>query len=88
MNIRSLEAERFSRLFVEVCPFRVGHRVTITPTHKYASEWPGEYIITGIQWDYRNGSDINISIASEDEIANRHGDTDGWAPDDLLPAVR
>jgi hypothetical protein len=88
MSILSLEAERFLRLFIDVCPFKLGHRVTINPTNQYAADWPGVYIITRMQWDYRNDSDINISIASEEEIANRHGDTDGWGPSDLLPAPR
>jgi hypothetical protein len=51
MSILSLEAERFLRLFIDVCPFKLGHRVTINPTNQYAADWPGVYIITRMQWD-------------------------------------
>ena len=90
MNVRSIEAERFSRLFVQICPFRVGQRVTVSPACKYAPDWTEEYIITGIRWMYRDGEGhgINISIASDDDIVNRWGDTDGFGPEDLLPASR
>jgi len=74
------------RLMIEICPYRVGQRVKVSPDCKYASEWPDEYVITGIRWDYRDGSSVNISIAHDDEIIKRYGDTDGFRPHDLLPA--
>lgn len=75
-------------LFHEICPFRIGSRVTVNPRNKFAAEWPGNYAVVGIAWDYQNGdgTKLNISIASDEEIAARHGATDGWKPEDLLPA--
>lgn len=82
--------ERLRRQMIEVCPFRLGHCVTVAPGYKYASEWPDKYIIVSLTWEYHqgNGHGINIGIASEDEIVNRYGWTDGFNADDLLPAAR
>ncbi len=82
-------AERMVRLTHEDCPFRLGQRVSVNPASQYGGDWPGVYIVTGVRWDYQRGAtgrEINISIASEDEIVRRDGDTDGWSPDDLSPA--
>jgi hypothetical protein len=69
------------------CPFHIGQCVTVAPTAKYANEWPGEYLIVGLSWDYRDRpEEVNIAIASKDDIAKRYGSTDGWSIDDLLPA--
>lgn len=75
-------------LMHDICPFRIGSRVTVSPTNKYASEWTGNYAVVMIEWKYRDGRGhgINIGIASDDEIASRSGYTDGFSPDDLLPA--
>jgi hypothetical protein len=72
-------------LLHDICPFRIGSRVRVKDGHKYASEWPGNYAVTGIRWDYQrgDGTALNISIASDLEIQARNGDTDGWSPDDL-----
>lgn len=82
--------ERLSRLCLEVCPFRVGHRVTVSPNNKFAGDWPGEYIITAIRWEYQRGDGhgLNISIASDDEIVARDGDTSDFRVDDLIPVSR
>lgn len=83
-------SERLRRLMIEVVPFKVGRVVTVSPTCQYASEWPGTYTIVGMSWDYQQGDGhgMNISIASDDEIVNRHGSTDGWRAEDLIPAQR
>lgn len=75
-------------LMHDICPFRIGSRVTINPSNQYAGEWRGNYAVVGIAWDYQKGDGhgINIAIASDDDIAARHGSTDGWSIDDLLPA--
>lgn len=75
-------------LMHEVCPYRIGSRVKINPANKYASEWPGNYAVVGITWEYQRGDGygINVAIASDDEISARHGSTDGWRVGDLLPA--
>lgn len=77
----------FNNTFHEICPFSIGQRVTVDPGNRFAAEWPGEYAIVGIDWNYNQGDGhgINISIASEDDIKHRHGATDGWSPRDLLP---
>jgi hypothetical protein len=74
-------------LMHEICPFRIGSRVKINPEHGLALDWPGNYAVVGIAWEYQkgDGTGINISIADDDEIAARDGSTDGWSPDDLLP---
>lgn len=68
---------------LEPCPFHVGDIVTVHHP-KFGDEWPGEYRVTGIQWEYRRQSHpLNISIASDDTINARCGDTDGWRPEHL-----
>ena len=71
------------------CPFRIGSRVTIKPSNKYAADWRGNYAVVMVEWTYNKGAGhgINIGIASDEEINRRSGWTDGWSPDDLLPAI-
>lgn len=82
--------ERLRRQMVEVCPFRVGHCVTVAPDYKYAADYPGKYIIVSLTWEYwkGDGHGINVGIASEDDVVNRHGWTDGFELSDLLPVSR
>lgn len=82
------EAMRTQRLMMEVCPFRLGQKVLVrqSDSKPWSSDWANEaYIITGMSWDYRkgDGSRINISIAGEEDIVHRNGDTDGFDVDDL-----
>jgi hypothetical protein len=69
------------------CPFVLGQRVTVSPRFTYAEDWPGEYLITGVTWNYQegNGQGINIWIAHPDDVKGRYGSTDGFSVDDLLP---
>jgi hypothetical protein len=87
--MRITATERLHRLMMEVHPFRVGQRVRVSPSCQYAGDWREEYIITSIRWDYQRGAGngVNISIASEDEIVHRDGDTDGFRPQDLEPVL-
>lgn len=76
--------------FHEVCPYRIGSRVKIAPTHVCVADWPADYTVVAIMWEYQkgDGTGVNIAIASDDEIKHRNGWTDGWKIDDLLPAER
>jgi len=73
----------------EICPFRVGQRVTVKPGNGWLMDWvKGEWVVVGIQWEYQCGDGrVNIAIASDDEIEHGHGATDGFRPDDLMPVV-
>lgn len=77
----------FQRHMVDICPFRVGQRVTVKPGAGWRTDWiNGEWIIVGIRWDYQRGDGrIDITIASDDEIAHGRGASDGFRPVDLLP---
>ena len=77
-------AEREARNpLTEFAPFQVGDEVCVNVSCKYAGEWPGTYVVTGIVWDYRGSGRLNIWIASQGEIDNGYGDTDGWNVEDL-----
>lgn len=80
-------SEQLMRQMVEVCPFRVGHRVTVSPNFKYAGDWPGEYVVMSLTWEYwkGDGHGINVGIASDDDIVNCHGWTDEFRINDLVP---
>ncbi|MGX1418288.1 hypothetical protein [Bradyrhizobium elkanii] len=82
--------ERLMRQMIEICPFRVGNRVTFNPGCFYASEWPGEYVIVSLTWEYGKGAGhgINVGIASDEDIVKRYGYTDGFKVDDFLPVPR
>ena len=75
-------------LFHDIVPFRIGTRVKVNPNNKFAADWKGNYAVVSITWEYQkgDGTGINIAIAHDDDIAGRYGSTDGWSPDDLLPA--
>ena len=77
--------ERLMRQMVEDCQLSIGIRVTMRPGAKYAAEWPGEYVIVSLTWEYRNGPSINVGIASDEDIIRRHGWTDGFSLDDFDP---
>lgn len=79
--------ERLRRQCIEVCPFRVGHRVRVKDSYLHAGDWRGEYVIVSLTWEYQKGDghDINVGIASDDEIINRHGWTDGFKVKDIEP---
>lgn len=84
------ESERLRRQMIEVSPYRVGHRVTISPDYIYAGDWPGEYVIVSLTWEYNRGDGhgINVGIASDDDIINRNGYTDGFKINDLSLVTR
>jgi hypothetical protein len=83
--------ERLMRQMVQICPFRIGQRVTLAPSYEYAAAWPGEYVIVGLTWEYTVGAghDINVGLASDDDIVNRYGGwTNGFLLKDLVPVSR
>lgn len=84
MNTES--QSRFMRMFHEISPLKVGDRVTVSPNYIHAGEWQDTYLVVGIRWDYQRGrgNDLDISIATEDEICSRYGCTDGFGPRDLV----
>jgi hypothetical protein len=86
MNAALPRHEILMRQMIEVTPIRVGSRVTVSPAAQYAAEWPAEYVVVSMVWEYQDGSghEINVGIASDDEIINRHGWTDGFSVDDLI----
>ncbi|RZN07582.1 hypothetical protein CWO91_26655 [Bradyrhizobium genosp. SA-3] len=57
----------------------------LVPTAQHADEWRGEHVVVSTVWDSPDGTghDINVGIASDDEIKHRHGYTDGFSHDDL-----
>lgn len=82
--------ERLMRQMMEVCPLRLGQCVSVSPNFKYAGDWPGKYVVMSLTWEYwkGDGHGINVGIASDDDIVNRHGWTDEFRIDDLIPVPR
>jgi hypothetical protein len=73
------------RQIVGLSEIKLGSRVTVRPDAQYAAEWPGEYVVVHMVWDFQDSPapDVNIGIASDDEIKHRCGYTDGFSIDDL-----
>jgi hypothetical protein len=72
------------RQIVDISEIQLGSRVRVRSDAQHAAEWPGEYVVVHMVWDYdAAAADVNIGIASDDEIKNRHGYTDGFSYDDL-----
>jgi hypothetical protein len=68
---------------------QLGCRVRVAETAQYAAEWPDEYVVVHMTWEYQDAGldvlkEINIGIASDDEIKNRCGYTDGFSIEDLI----
>jgi hypothetical protein len=77
------------RQMVEICPWRIGQRVTVKSSHKYVRDFPGVWVITGLRWECQRGNgEINVEIACDDDIQHGHGATDGWRVDDFDLAPR
>jgi hypothetical protein len=77
------------RQMVEICPWRIGSRVTVKQGHVYATDFPGVWVVVGLRWEYQRGDGhINVEIASDSEIQRGAGATDGWSVDDFEPTVR
>lgn len=72
---------------VPECPLQIGQRVSVSRSVPFCSDWPGEYVVTAIRWEYRGNGEIDISIASDDEIQSHYGDTDGFSVADLIPVT-
>lgn len=65
---------------------QLGQKVTISPDCPHAAEWPGEFIVVGIEYDAkRKPGELNITIISEAELNAGYGTTDGWTERDLIP---
>lgn len=82
------KAEALMRQMIEVTPIQLGSRVRVRSEAQYAAEWPDEYVVVHMTWEYQDAglnilTDVNIGIASDDEIKHRHGYTDGFSIDDL-----
>ncbi|ARQ95390.1 hypothetical protein [Bradyrhizobium phage BDU-MI-1] len=75
------------RQMIQICPFRMGSRVRVRPEAKYGADWPGEYVIVSMVWEYQHTHEINIGIASDEEIRKGYGYTDGFNVDDLEPVL-
>lgn len=81
--------DTFIKLFAKVCPYRIGSKVRVSPDHKLAADWPETFVVVGVRWNYQSGDghEIEIDIATDDEIIRRHGPTGPWRVEDLVPAT-
>ena len=52
--------------------------------------WPGEYVVVSLTREYQAGAghSINVGIASDEDIIERCGRTDGFSVDDFEPVFR
>lgn len=67
------------------CRLHIGQPVRLA--NPYPEDDPeAEFYVTGIDWEYRScpARGWNITIASKYDIEMGYGQTDGFAPDDLL----
>ncbi|WP_439357859.1 hypothetical protein [Bradyrhizobium sp. DASA03007] len=69
---------------IELSEIRVGSRVTVSPSCQFSGEWPGEYVVVSMTWEYQDMGWINVGIASADDIKHASGWTDGFSLDDLI----
>lgn len=70
------------------CEFRIGQPVRLA--EPYAGDDPNlVYFVTGIRWEHRPvpARGWDITIATAEELAKGHGQTDGFAPSDLRAAL-
>jgi hypothetical protein len=74
------------RQIVGISEIQLGSRVRVRSDAQYAAEWPGEYVVVHMVWDFQDSPapDVNIGIASDDDIKHRNGYTDGFSIDDLI----
>lgn len=79
----ALMALKRDRQFFPERQFEIGQKVRVRENYRYADDWRGEFIVTGLEWKYQGIGHINISIASMDEINDRNGSTDGFSSEDL-----
>ncbi len=68
----------------EACDLRVGDTVKFAPGSGWVSEWPGEYRVTGINWHYQGSDELDITIASDEEIRMKYGATSDFKTSDLI----
>lgn len=80
------KSEALMRQMIEVTPIRLGSRVRLAPGSGYEAEWPGEYVVVSMVWQYQDGGghEIDIGITTDDEILHRYGWTDGFEIDDFV----
>lgn len=71
--------------------FMVGQKVRVVQTDAkpWTADWQKEtFVVVGVQWEYQRagGDGVNYSLATQDEINNRLGSTDGFTADLLRHA--
>jgi hypothetical protein len=72
-----------------ICPFKIGQRVRVTPTYRYAAFFPDEYIVIGIRWEIELGDGtVSIKLAKDIHIAQGCGQVGKFHCDDLMPACQ
>lgn len=63
-------------------PLLIGQKVAVNECCEYSGDWPGEYVISGVNIDHYER--INITITPTlDSVGCEH--TDGWRVDQLHP---
>lgn len=62
----------------------VGDVVRLKPDAPYASDWPEPLLVIGISWDYQTSGELNIAVATQDQIECFEGAADGWRPEHFI----
>ena len=71
----------------DICPFRIGQRVRVAPTYRYASFFPDVYVVIGMRWEIElGGGAVSIKLANDANIEQGCGHVGKFRPDDLVPA--
>lgn len=68
------------------CPLRLGQtvRVKLIDALDWCSDWRGTYVVVGLIHEYwRHEGEVNVWLASTDEIEHGLGATDGFRAADL-----
>lgn len=78
--------EALMRQMIEVTPIRLGSRVRMAPGSGLEHEWTDEYVVVSMVWQYQDGTghEIDIGIATDEDIIRRYGWTDGFEVDDFV----
>jgi hypothetical protein len=71
----------------DICPFKIGQRVRVAPTYRYAAFFSEVYVVIGMRWEIELGDgSISIKIANDVNIEQACGHVGKFRPDDLVPA--
>ena len=76
----------FEKHMHDICPFRIGQRVRVASTYRYAGFFPDVYVVIGIRWELELGDgSVSVRLANYVNIEQGSAYVGKFLSNDLVP---